>query len=505
MLSIAVLMLSMVFAAPVAHSDEDRFIVRFRGDLGSTERMAGVRAVEAAALQQIDILPVDNSLVVRMERNAARALIGATGIEHIEVDRVVRAALHTDDPLLSQQYSLEGATSSNVTNAWDTSVGSPLKLVAVLDSGADLAHPDLAANIWTNPKEIPGNGRDDDRNGYRDDVNGYDFVNKDAVPQDDFGHGSHVAGIVAAVGNNTTGVAGVAWGTQVVVLKVLDQEGSGRISDITKAIDYVTDLKRRGVPITALNLSLGGITYSSALYRAIERARNYDILVIAAAGNLTNNNDTIMWYPANFKIDNLVSVAATDQTAQLAGYSNYGAGSVHLAAPGSAIVNVALQGFYPDLYKSMDGTSMASPHVMGIVALIAAANPSLSALQIRSVLLSSVRPLAALSGLVITGGISDANQSVATALQTAGLTRLFGLVQQGSKGVSGASVRVRSRSDSNVRRSVRTAKDGSYSVSELPIGSYAVSVASRGLRFRASTFSAKTTGKVTKNFKALGR
>jgi subtilisin family serine protease len=504
-LSIAALLCGVVSAAQPAAADVDRFIVRFSGDTNSVERAAGTRAVEASALQQIDVLSADDSVVLRMERDAARALIGKPGIQYIEVDRRVRASLQTDDPLLSQQYSLEGAASSNVTSAWDTSIGAPTKLVAVIDSGADLTHPDLAANIWTNPKEIPGNGRDDDRNGYRDDVNGYDFVNKDSVPQDDYGHGSHVAGIVAALGNNTTGVAGVAWGTKVVVVKALDEGGSGYVSDVAKALDYVTDLKRKGAPIVAVNLSLGGSSYSSVLYRAIERARNYDILVMAAAGNTADDNDTVPSYPANFKLDNIVSVAATDQTAQLAGYSNYGAGSVHLAAPGSAIVSVALQGFYPDLYTSMQGTSMASPHVMGIAALIAAANPRLSALQVRSVLLSSAQPLATLSGLVITGGLSDANQGVARAAQTAGLTRLFGLVRQGTKGISGAAVRVRSRSDSNVRRSVRTAKDGSYSVSELPVGSYAVSVTKRGIKFRSATFSAKTVGTVTKNFTAVGR
>lgn len=504
-LSRAAIVCVAVSATRPAIADVDRFIVRFTGEEYTAERAAGIRAVEASALQQIDVLSADDSVVLRMERDAARALIGKPGIQYIEVDRRVRARLQTDDPLLSQQYSLEGAASSNVTSAWDTSVGAPTKLVAVIDSGADLTHPDLVANIWANPKEIPGNGRDDDRNGFKDDVNGYDFVNKDAVPQDDYGHGSHVAGIVAAAGNNTTGVAGVAWGTKVVVVKALDESGSGYISDVAKALDYVVELRRKGAPIIAVNLSLGGSTYSSALYRAIERARNYDILVMAAAGNTADDNDSVPSYPANFKLDNIVSVAATDQTAQLAGYSNYGAGSVHLAAPGSAIVNVALQGFYPDLYTSMQGTSMASPHVMGIAALIAAANPSLSALQVRSVLLSSVRPLTALSGLVITGGISDANQGVATALQTAGLTRLFGLVRQGTKGIAGATVRVRSRSDSNVRRSVRTAKDGSYSVSELPVGTYSVSVIKRGMWFRMAAFSAKTTGTVTKNFKAVAR
>ncbi|MEY4700753.1 MAG: hypothetical protein RL326_940, partial [Pseudomonadota bacterium] len=236
-LSIVAVFCGVLSAIQPALADEDRFIVRFAGEENFAERAAGVRAVEAAALQQIDILSTDNSVVVRMERDAARALIGKSGIQYIEVDRRVRAQLSTDDPLLSQQYSLEGAASSNVTNAWDTSVGAPSRLVAVIDSGADLTHPDLAANIWTNPKEIPGNGRDDDRNGFVDDVNGYDFVNKDSVPQDDYGHGSHVAGIVAAVGNNTTGVAGVAWGTKVIVVKALDDSGSGYISDVAKALD----------------------------------------------------------------------------------------------------------------------------------------------------------------------------------------------------------------------------------------------------------------------------
>jgi len=202
-LSVAAVLCGALCVTPPAFADEDRFIVRFKGEVNSAERQAGIRAVQAAALQQIGILPVDESVILRMRREDARALIGKPGIEYIEVDRAVRARLQTDDPLLSQQYSLEGAASGNVTTAWDTSVGSPTKLVAVIDSGADLTHPDLAANIWVNPKEIPGNGRDDDRNGYKDDVNGYDFVNKDSVPQDDYGHGSHVAGIAAAVGRAT--------------------------------------------------------------------------------------------------------------------------------------------------------------------------------------------------------------------------------------------------------------------------------------------------------------
>jgi len=375
-------------------------------------------------------------------------------------------------------------------------------LVAVIDSGADLTHPDLAANIWVNPKEIPGNGRDDDRNGYRDDVNGYDFVNKDSVPQDDYGPGSHVTGIVAAAGNNTTGVAGVAWGTKVVVVKALDEGGSGYISDVTKALDYITELKRRGAPILAVNLSLGGSTYSSALYRAIERARNYDILVVAAAGNTADDNDAVPSYPANFKLDNIISVAATDQLAQLADYSNYGPTSVHIGAPGTGILSIALQGFYPDLYTSMQGTSMASPHVMGIAALIAAANPALSALQVRSVILSTARSLASLSGLVVTGGIADAGHGVATALQTGSLPRLFGIVRRGGTGVGGATVRLRSRTNPNSRRSVRSAKDGSYSISELVPGSYTVSVSKSGMRFRSITFTARTSNKITKNFLA---
>lgn len=501
-LSITAVVCCALCATRPAFADEDRFIVRFKGERNSVERQSGIRAVEAVALQQIDILPVDNSVVLRMRREDARALIGKPGIEYIEVDRAVRAHLQTDDPLLSQQYSLEGAASGNVTSAWDASIGSPTRLVAVIDSGADLTHPDLAANIWVNPKEIAGNGRDDDRNGYKDDVNGYDFVNKDSVPQDDYGHGSHVAGIVAAVGNNTTGVAGVAWGTKVVVVKALDEGGSGYISDVAKALDYITDLKRRGAPIVAVNLSLGGSTYSSALYRAIERARNYDILVVAAAGNTADNNDAVPSYPANFKLDNIISVAATDQTAQLADYSNYGPTSVHLAAPGSAILSVALQGFYPDLYTSMQGTSMASPHAMGIAALIAAANTTLSAMQVRSVLLSTTRSLESLTGLVLTGGIANASQGVATALQTGGLPRLFGIVRQGSTGIAGATVRLRSRSNPNVRRSVRTAKDGSYSISELELGSYAVSVSKSGMRFRGITFTARAAGKITKNFSA---
>lgn len=486
-----------------AHADDDRYIVRLRAEATDARRDGAIRALGAVGLQQIDHIPDDNAVVVRLRPEDLFTLAARPDVERVERDGQVRAFLTTNDPFLGQQYSLQGSFSSHVTDAWDTSIGSSEALVAVIDTGADLTHPDLEGSLWTNPREIAGNGRDDDRNGFVDDLHGYDFANRDGDPQDDNGHGTHVTGIVAAVGDNATGVAGVAWGTKVVVVKALRSDGSGFTSELVKSIDYITNLKKRGVPIIAMNLSLGGSSYSSTLLRAIVRARNRDILMIAAAGNSGANNDQTGSYPANFKLDSVVSVGATDSSGQLAGYSNFGPTSVHLAAPGSEILSTfpIAAGLGP--VGELSGTSMASPHVAGIIALAAAANPSLSALQLRSILLSTTQPFSSLSGRVITGGLSDANSAVASAVGTQGLPRLTGVVRDSRrKAISGARVQIRSRVTPSVRRVVTTTTDGSYSVSQVQPDRYVVSVRKRGHTFRNASLMASVPGVIRRNFTA---
>jgi subtilisin family serine protease len=311
-----------------------------------------------------------------------------------------------------------------------------------------------------------------------------------------------VAGIVAAVGDNAVGVAGVAWGTKVVAVKALDSQGNGFVSSIVKAIDYVTTLKSKGAPIAVINLSLGGGGYSAALYRAVERARNHDILTVAAAGNEGSNNDSTPLYPASFVIDSVVGVAATDQLGQRASYSNYGSASVQIAAPGSGIISTALlrSGFQ---YRTLSGTSMASPHVAGIVALIAAANPQLSMIQARRALLASAQSVPELRGFVQNGAFADTLAAVQVAKATQGLPRIYGYVRRGTKGISAARVTATMRSDPTNPRSVLTAKDGSYSFSELPIGEYVLRARRRGFTFRSQSVSATRPGTFRRSFVAL--
>ena len=258
--------------------------------------------------------------------------------------------------------------------------GSSSVVVAVIDTGVDYNHVDLAANIWTNPGEIAGNGIDDDGNGFVDDVHGYDFANNDGNPMDDNGHGTHVAGTIAAVGNNSLGVTGVAWSTSIMPLKFLSANGSGYLSDAVEAINYATMMRTRyGVNVRVDNNSWGGGGFSSAMQSAIQAANDAGILFVAAAGNSGTNNDASPQYPANYDSPNVISVAATDQNGQLASFSNYGATTVDLAAPGVSIYSTTPN----NTYSTYSGTSMATPHVSAVAALAWALNPDATVAEVR--------------------------------------------------------------------------------------------------------------------------
>ena len=200
--------------------------------------------------------------------------------------------------------------------AWDITFGADRVVVAVIDSGVDGSHPDLSANLWTNSGEIPGNGLDDDGNGYVDDIRGWDFANKDNNPADDNGHGTHVTGIIAAVGNNGIGVAGVAWNAKIMALKSFRADGSGLTSDAILAIAYANLM---GADV--INNSWGGAPYSQALFDMI---RSSSAMVVFAAGNSGQNNDLIPHYPSSYTSANILAVAATDPNDNLALFSNFG-------------------------------------------------------------------------------------------------------------------------------------------------------------------------------------
>jgi serine protease len=285
-----------------------------------------------------------------------------------------------NDTNYANQWALENRSDADIdaSQAWDYGTSSSV-VVAVIDTGVDYTHVDLAANIWTNTREIAGNGVDDDRNGYTDDIRGWNFVNDNNNPADDNGHGTHVAGTIGAVGNN--GISGVAWSVKVMALKFLDSTGSGNLSDAVGAIDYA---RLNGAKV--INASWGGGGFSSALQSAITRFQNAGGIFVAAAGNEGANNATTPSYPANYT--NVISVAASTSTGALASFSNYGT-NVDIVAPGQSILST-IPG---NRYASYSGTSMAAPHVAGALALLwgqsLPLSPALSATQLISLVMSN--------------------------------------------------------------------------------------------------------------------
>lgn len=309
-----------------------------------------------------------------------------------EPNYIVESAYVPND---TQYAALYGMQRINAENSWDLTKGSPDVTVAVIDTGIDYTHPDLADNIARNVGEIPNNGIDDDGNGFTDDYYGYDFVSYDSDPKDDHFHGTHCAGTIGAKGDNGEGVAGVAWNIKLMPVKVLDSYGSGTISSVAAGMNYAVN---RGVKI--ISMSLGTTAYSQTLEDAIIYAKNNGALIVAAAGNAAANADTSPLYPAASAQDNVISVAASNSSDSLAYFSNYGATSVDLAAPGESILSTYLNGQYA--YAS--GTSMATPHVAGMAAMLKSVNSTLTYSQIKSILITSVDKLPAFTGKMVSGG-----------------------------------------------------------------------------------------------------
>jgi subtilisin family serine protease/subtilisin-like proprotein convertase family protein len=339
------------------------------------------------------------------------------GVASFEEDVVLAAAVVPNDPSFSQIWGLNNTGQTlgladadlDAPEAWEITRGSASVVVGVIDTGVDYTHVDLAANMWRNPGEIADNGFDDDANGFVDDVFGYDFANDDSNPQDDNGHGTHVSGTIAAVGNNGVGVTGVNWTSSIMALKFLDSSGRGSTDAAVRAVNYVTMMRTTyGVNVRVTNNSWGGKGSSTALYDAIAANRNADILFVAAAGNDSGDTDLSPNYPAAYDLNNIVSVAATDHQDALAWFSSYGANTVDLAAPG---VNV-LSTWPGNAYSSVSGTSMASPHVAGVAALAWAHSPLATSSQIKDAILAGADRIASLAGDSVTGGRSNARRTL---------------------------------------------------------------------------------------------
>ncbi|MCH7839134.1 MAG: S8 family serine peptidase, partial [Planctomycetes bacterium] len=289
--------------------------------------------------------------------------------------------------------------------AWNLTTGDAAFRVAILDSGVDYNHPDLAANIWTNPGEIPGNGMDDDGNGWIDDIHGYDTANDDGDPFDDYFHGTHVAGTLGAVGNNGIGVAGVNWQCNIVALKILDASGSGFESNAIEAIDY---LIANEILLSCNSWGVEGV-FSQALFDAVDGLQSIGHLFVVAAGSLVGRNiDEIPQYPASFDFPHLIVVAGVDNDDVLSVFSNIGPLSVDVAAPGDSVWSTMPGGSYGFL----TGTSAATPYVAGTAALLWGRRPDLIWSDVRERIMRSVRLAPTLIGRTVTGGIVDASVAV---------------------------------------------------------------------------------------------
>lgn len=417
--------------APLAPHAAGRIIVGFKATASSTERIGAFNRHGAKAHRDLRTRGAATSVVtlpagVSVEQ-ALAAYKADPSVRYAEPDYVLTHQAVSNDPQFTNGtlWGMQGDASlpanqfgSGAAEAWAAGyTGSSNVVVGVIDEGIQVTHPDLAANIWTNPGEVAGNGVDDDGNGFIDDINGWDFFNRDNTVFDGAAnpvideHGTHVSGTIGGVGGNGVGVAGVNWNVKIASAKFLGPTG-GNTTDAVSAINYLVDLKaRRGVNLVAINNSWGGGAFSQALSDAINAAGDQNILFVAAAGNSGTNNDVTASYPSNYDCsrggtrgwDCVLAVAAIDSTGALATFSQYGATTVDIGAPGVAITSTVPNG----AYASFNGTSMATPHVTGAAALCASMDPTMTGAAIRNAIMLSAAPTTSLVGRTVSGGRLD--------------------------------------------------------------------------------------------------
>jgi subtilisin family serine protease len=319
-----------------------------------------------------------------------------------------------NDPYFKEQWALNNVGQDggkekadlSALKAWLKTQGSKKVVIAVLDTGVDYTHPDLVSNMWFRPDNVPQ--YTDDELGAVNDQRGFNAAENQSDPMDDNGHGTHCAGIIGAEGNNDEGISGINWKVEIMPLKFLGRGGFGSTKDAIESINYAVDRKRNGVNIRIISASWGSTQYSKALEDAIRAAGEAGILFVAAAGNSSTDNDKRPHYPSNYDLPNVISVAALDRTDQLASFSNYGAKTVHIAAPGREILSTWLN----EDYREASGTSMATPYVSGTAALILSSEPNLSVAKMRERLLKSVDKIESLNGKVESGGRLNAAKAL---------------------------------------------------------------------------------------------
>jgi thermitase len=401
---------------------EGEVIVRYRPESGRIGRERAEFQAESVGSETIGQLGARRlQSRVLSTRQLMEVLRANPDVELVEPNYIIRANAIPNDPELDQQWGLvnngqviegrAGVAGADIgaAAAWDVTTGSRNHIVAILDSGVDFTHPDLAANMFSAPRQFTvtiGSLTVTCAAG----THGFNAISSSCVPLDDYGHGTHVAGIIGAVGNNNVGVTGVNWTANIMALKVLDATGTGTTADAIKAIEFAIKAKAAlGADgnVRILNASWGGPTFSQSLDDEIRVANNAEMLFVASAGSNSSNNDTVGHYPSSSAAPNVVSVAALDNSGQLASYSNYGASSVDLGAPGSSTFSTLPN----NAYDYLTGTSMAAPFVSGAAALVLSVCPANTA-TLKSHLLNSTRPVTSLTGKTVSGGRLDVGNAV---------------------------------------------------------------------------------------------
>jgi subtilisin family serine protease len=376
-----------VLSPSVAQAAEPTWLV------GTTTGVSAARAVSGERI-------APGIRVVRGNAAAARRLKRLPGVRFVEPNQRYSASSLTapSDPLYGRQWALR---STRARGAWLATLGDGVP-VAVLDSGLDFSNPDLAGNLWTNPNEVPGNGADDDGNGFIDDVHGADTVGEDGDPSDGLGHGTAVASVIGARGDNGFGLSGMAWNVRLMPVKVLHDQGWGTTATLIAGLRYALDEGARVV-----NMSLNGPDESQALGEAIRQAEAQGVLVVTSAGNDGQNRDRVASYPASERSSTVITVASATRRGRLARGSAFGRASVDIAAPGDDVITSDLGG----RFARRSGTSFAAAYVTGAAALAAAAHPEASGSRIRAALVASARRGARVDD-AIAGGQLDATAAL---------------------------------------------------------------------------------------------